>query len=95
MTIEQINRELTQLFKDDIIRKDLVDTGLLRDTINVEVTFTNDEWGLDITSQDYFVYLDVPYDITTDVMNTTRFNELVDEIHLHFLKKQINDGIFN
>lgn len=69
--IETLRKRLSILYTDTyryvVTQKGLVKTGTLRDSIVVDVVLDQDGYTVNVSSVDYFDYLDERYDITTTV----------------------------
>lgn len=85
--LELINRDLTNLLKSIITQKDLIDTGLLRNTIKCEF---DEDLNINVDAQDYFKYLDEPYNVIEDFMNTLEFDTLYDEAIEYKIEQELN-----
>lgn len=82
-TIEEIKKlmeeDIKSAFQDVIESEGLVDTGLLRDTIQVVIS---DDLTVQVFTQDYYKFLDEgtkyirPYDITEKVLQSPYFQRV-------------------
>jgi len=71
---------LSGLWRQEIVRQDLVDTGLLRDTIRWTVQKTANGYELDLFAQDYFKYLDDKYDVSYSIRQSSEFQSIMKDL---------------
>jgi len=69
----KIERRIDSLFKKEITKKDLIDTGALRKSFKSAITKRNRLLQIDIEMMYYFQYLDEPFSVSEDVYNTVSF----------------------
>jgi len=56
---KKIGRAIAKLFKEEVIRQDLIDTGLMRDSFRVSIKFTRKgDLEIFVSTVDYFQYID-------------------------------------
>lgn len=72
--------ELTQLFKDELTRQGLVESGNLRDSIEWKVITTTTGYSLQLSALDYFEFLDRRYNITNNVLNSSAYQRVQEQI---------------
>jgi len=84
---------ITKLIKDDIVKKGLVDTGTLRDSISTSVTISNQgEMKITVLGEDYFDELDEKYNIVDDALNSSTFTQIENALSIAygtFLEQQL------
>jgi len=71
-----IANELTRLFKDEIKKLGLVDTGKLINSIEFTATKTTSGYKLSMSAEDYFQYLDKKYNISQSVYRTAGYKNV-------------------
>lgn len=69
---------MTQLIKDEIRAKGLVDTGALLNSIKATVSVSNNDFKISISGLDYFKYLNPENDILEDVKKKAGYNEIIE-----------------
>jgi hypothetical protein len=93
--MSKYDTELTNLVKDEIKRKGLVDSGKLLGSIKVTSNVVGDGISIDIQAEDYFQYLDAKYSILSDVMNSNAWvyviGQMTEEIALQWLETNLKD----
>ena len=82
MTEKDIALKLTKLYKDEILRQKkttghLYKTGALYKSIKVIVSGKN---KYTLLTEDYFKYLDLPFNISQNVYNSSGFKEIKDNL---------------
>jgi len=88
--IAAIERKLTDLYKKEILKKDLYDTGALYRSIDVKLKISGTNITFEVASEDYLKYLDDPYSVTEDFMNSSKYKEILDDI-----EELVADAIYN
>lgn len=88
--LSQLNAELTRLIKAEIVRQDLVDTGLMRDSTLVESRISAGEIVIDILSTDYFEYVDKNFNVMDNVTRTYQWNKAIEDAIGKIFEAQIN-----
>lgn len=58
MTIQRLNKELSDLLKDFIEREDHIDTGALYRSIKFDCSFDGEDLDMTFNSEEYIVYLE-------------------------------------
>lgn len=77
---ENIAKQLTDLFKDEIKRLGLIQSGKLYNSIKWIVIPTQTGYKLSMESMDYFTFVDEKYKITENIFKSARFNSIQEEI---------------
>jgi hypothetical protein len=73
---KKIASAIAKLFKDEVIKQDLVDTGLLRDSFRVHITFSRKgDLEIFVSAVDYFEFID---SISEEVFKSKRYRKLED-----------------
>lgn len=88
--LNQLSRVLTNLIKQEIKNKGLVDTGKLYKSIEAKVNYTNGKISFDIIAEDYFEFLDNRYGIMDAVLKKTEWNNALEDAFVKIIEKQIN-----
>lgn len=83
--IRKVARKLTILYKEEILRKDLIDTGNLKKSFDVRIRIDASlSLNIEVSSLYYFKYLNAPYTVNEDVLNSLEYKllemELIDII---------------
>jgi|GEM_PF-5292738 len=78
--ITRIENRITDLVQDEIRRKDLIDTGLMLNSVETVISLENGELDMEVTSTDYFKYVDGDYDIVSDALETSTFKSILSDI---------------
>lgn len=86
-----LSNMLTEMFKDEIIRQDLIDTGLMLRTTRAVVIYQPTGFTFRIESTDYFEYVDARFDITENVLRSERYQEFLNEVALAYEKYITNE----
>jgi len=79
--IRKIAKKVTILYKKELQRKKLIDTGNLLRSFETNITIDR-KLNLDISikSMDYFQYLDEEYQVSEDVLNSKAYLKIEDEL---------------
>ncbi len=86
----KIANKIRKMIKQRIKDLGLIDTGLMYDSIFV---YPDYKGNFTIESEDYFKYLDEPYNITEWVFNSEEFLDFVNETIEADIEKQIIKGL--
>ena len=78
--LAQISQDIEETLKDIIQKEGLVDTGRLLNSVEVEINNNN----IQIYTEDYYKYLDEPYQLTKQLENSQAFDVAI---------KRLEDGI--
>jgi hypothetical protein len=78
--LQEIGNKISELIKAEIRRQALIDSGALIDSIFCRVSITPDGFTFSIEAEDYYKYLDADYSITSNVLNSSEFNEVQTQI---------------
>jgi len=76
----RLGKILRDAYKAEIRRQDLIDTGFLVNTFNIIVDLKNESSWFTIDAADYFKYLDEPYSITKNVLNSREYKRFETEL---------------
>ena len=71
--LARIGKDLEEALRDIIVKEGLVDTGRLKNSVSI--TLKNNE--IDISVEDYYKYLDKPYNLTKQFENSKAFDVAV------------------
>jgi hypothetical protein len=71
--LARIGKDLEKALKDIIVKEGLVDTGRLRDSVKISIRGNE----IDISTEDYFKYLDKDYKLTEQFENSKAFDVAV------------------
>lgn len=71
---------LTRLYREELTRQGLVETGKLRDSIRWIVVTTTTGYSLKMEALDYFQYLDDRFNITNNVLKSAQYNRVNEHI---------------
>lgn len=91
MDLNQIANNITDIFKQVIKDKDLIDTGELYNSINTKVKIENNSFTFEIEAVDYFTYLDNKYSITKTVLDSQQFNTIQNQISDYLINQMITN----
>ena len=72
-----VAQELTDLFKAEIRRQNLIDTGLMLATTRFEIVKSFGEYHFQLISTEYFEYVDNNFDVTHNVLNSQAYKQLL------------------
>lgn len=78
--LELAAKELTQLFRNELTRQKLVESGKLRDSINWVVITTPQGYILRMESLEYFKYLDDRFNISNNVFRSPAYDRVQEQI---------------
>lgn len=73
--IRQIEVKLNNLFKSELQRKKLVDTGKLLNSIDAKIDPNTLSWTM--SSENYWKYLDNEYNLTKDALNSPQYQSIL------------------
>jgi len=69
-----VARRLTQLYKKEILKKELIDTGNLKKSFDVKISMDRLlNIKIEVSSLHYFQYLNEPYTVSQDVLNSLEY----------------------
>ena len=81
---KKIANSIAKLYKLEVIRQDLIDTGLMRDTFGVQITIgKNGELDIQVSSVPYFQYIDGSphhFKVAENVFNSKAYKKLEDRM---------------
>jgi hypothetical protein len=77
---DRLANQLENIYKDEIKKKGLVDTGKLYDSIRVITEESQGQFHFKIEAMDYFKYVDERYNITKDIFNSSRYRDWLDSV---------------
>lgn len=72
--------QLENIYKDEIKKKGLVETGKLYNSIRVITEESGGEFHFKIEAMDYFKYVDEKNNITKDIFNSSRYRDWLNSI---------------
>lgn len=78
--MNQAAQLLTRLYREELTRQGLVETGKLRDSIRWIVVTTTTGYSLKMEALDYFKFLDDRYGITNNVLKSAQYNRVNEHI---------------
>lgn len=84
--LARIGKDLEEALRDIIVKEGLVDTGRLKNSVSI--TLKNNE--IDILVEDYYKYLDKPYNLTKQFENSKAF-----DVAIKRLENSIGNDIEN
>lgn len=85
-----MEKRLIKVFQQVIDDKELIDTGALRASVDVEVQITKNGLMLvDVSSQDYLKYLYERFFLIEDFVSKREFKETTEKIFVDFIEKEI------
>jgi len=86
--IEELGKRIENLIKEDIKKKNLIDTGRLLNSVRAKVLISSDlKFSIEFETMEYFDYVDKKNNIIKDVTNSKSFEKIVDEVREILLKK--------
>jgi len=88
-----LNKTLTELFRQVIIKEDLIDTGAMLKGVRVFTDLKRDKIIVNITSKYYLKYLYQPYTLVPQFTSTTAFREEVQRILKPVIEHEIEAAI--
>lgn len=80
-----LERELTTIIE----RKGLVDSGALKNSIQVSITLS--PFSIDITSEDYLVYLEGDYGVVEEFSTSSVVTQVIEEVIKEFVESIKNE----
>lgn len=72
---------ITNGLKDRISQLDLIDTGRMFSITESDIEFSDDGLIINITTTDYYKYLDGRYNLTDYVMNNPSISNMMNDIY--------------
>lgn len=88
---DKLSKTLTKLVKDDIRKKDLIDTGaMLRSIVGDVSILGNGNIAIDVLAVDYFVYVSGNYDIMTDVLESNEWQKALELAVFNIIENKFN-----
>ena len=90
-----MNAALSSLLKSIIVSKGLVDSGRLRDSIQVFTNVTPDRIQIDVRSVEYLKYLTEEYSLIKDFTEAREFSQEIQKILEPIFIKQVQNALFN
>lgn len=76
--LSKLEITLTKLYKDEIKRQDLIDTGLMLRTIEAKAKIVNSEIEITLSATDYFKFVDGNFDVTENVQKSNGWDKVID-----------------
>jgi len=83
----KIANRLTKLYKDELVRLKLVDSGKLLNSIRWFAVQTQTGYKLSMESLDYFEYLDKKYNISKNIESSIEYEKILNEIGDLYIKE--------
>lgn len=90
-----MNAALSSLLRSIIVSKGLVDTGTLRDSIQVFTNVTSDRILIDVRSVDYLKYLIEEYGVIKAFTDAREFAQEMEKIMQPIIVTQVQNALFN
>ena len=90
-----MNAALSSLLRSIIVSKGLVNTGRLRDSIEVFTNVTSDRIQIDVRSVDYLKYLTEEYSIIKDFTEASEFSREIQKMLEPIFINQVQNALFN
>lgn len=90
-----MNAALSSLLRSIIVSKGLVNTGRLRDSIEVFTNVTSDRIQIDVRSVDYLKYLTEEYSIIKDFTEASEFSREIQKMMEPIFINQVQNALFN
>lgn len=91
--IEQIKIELERLTLDKIRQRiidlDLVDTGKMLESMNVNIVLTSSGFDFEVSSVDYWKYVDGEHNILDWVIEQSDVSDLITELFSELIFKEL------
>ena len=79
--IEEIGKRIENLIKEDIKRKNLINTGRLLNSVKAKVIIGSGlKFSIEFETMEYFDFVDKKNNILKDVTNSKSFERIVDEM---------------
>jgi DNA-directed RNA polymerase beta' subunit len=79
--IRKIAKRITLLYKKEIQRKQLIDTGDLQRSFETKIKIDRRlNLDIDVKCLDYFQYLDEPFDVSEDVFNSKEYKKIESDL---------------
>lgn len=78
--LNNLARQITQLFKNEIKRQGLISSGKLINSIEFKVKKTQNGFLFNLEAVDYFTPLDDKYKISRNVFESTNYKNLITKI---------------
>lgn len=82
--VKKIAKSIAKLYKDEVIKQNLIDTGLMRDSFRVDIALSKKgDMEIFVSSVFYFQYIDgSPYffDVSGEVFKSKKYKVLEDRL---------------
>ena len=79
--VRKLAKKFTIMYQKEIIKKDLIDTGNLKRSFKTKIDISRKgDVKINISSLYYFKYLDEPFEVTEDIINSKSYKKLEDEL---------------
>lgn len=88
--LKNIEAQLTELFREEIIRQELIDTGLMLRTTRAFLIEAPRGFEINVESTDYFEYIDAKFQVTENVLKSRGFELLLEEIGNYYAEFTAN-----
>lgn len=98
--VREIELALIELVKDEIIKQDLIDTGRMLNSVNAFLNIQGNSWTVDVTSTDYFKYVDGDFKVLQNAFKGPKYDKVVKKINellneYNFKLNTKNNNIYN
>ena len=88
-----MNSALTDAYKKIVMRLQLIDTGNLLRSINVDVSINRQELIINVKGVDYLEYVDKKYQLSKLFSESFEFNNEISDLFAPILEKMVDDQI--
>ena len=75
--IKTVENMVVRIIQDEIRRQDLIDTGLMLRSVKAKLNIRGNSFTIDVTSTEYFKYVDGNYNIVNNAFNSRDYQTLV------------------
>lgn len=89
--LSRLSDMMTEMFQNEIVRQDLIDTGLMLRTTRAVVIYTPTGFTFRVESTDYFIFVDARFGITENVLASPQYNDFLNEVAVVYEKYIINE----
>jgi len=95
---QKISQDFTKLIQEELVKKKLVNTGKLLRSIKVDIIKKESGYEIELTSEDYFWYLNDKFNILEDIYNSSKWNiieEQLAELNVGFIETGLDEELNN
>jgi len=93
--ISQIEQMIVRLVRDEIRKQQLIDTGLMLRSVEAKLKIKGNSFTIDITSTEYFKYVDGDYKILDNVFKGRDYEKLIlpmiEQLFVDAFEKQLDE----